>query len=82
MGDTQTDCQALLARLYEFVDGEISDDECVSLREHLEACPECMSHAEFERGVKDLIKRKCGESLPEGLADRLREQLRRSDSAG
>ena len=77
MGNTETDCQAVLEHLYAFLDEELGEDECVRIQAHLEACPECFNNADFERAVKDLVHRKCREtSLPAGLADRLRAKLR------
>ena len=75
MGKPEADCQALLAHLYEFLDGEVGEDECAALERHVEACPECFNQVDFERGVKELVRRKCSERLPEGLTARLRERI-------
>ena len=76
MGNTETDCQALLRRIYEFLDDEVGEAECASLQAHLDACPECFRHVEFERAVKEVVRRKCGETLPDGIAERLRAKMR------
>ena len=75
MGNTQADCQALLTRIYEFLDNEIEEGECAALEAHIDACPECFHHVEFERAVKDVVRRKCSETLPDGLLERLRGTL-------
>lgn len=76
MGNTQADCKALLARLYEFVDSELDEAECAALQVHIDACSECLHHVEFERGLKALVRKKCSsERVPDGLTDRLNERL-------
>lgn len=76
MGDTEADCQALIAHLYEFLDRELAEDACAALQAHLDECPECLRNVEFERAVKDIVRRKCSESnVPDGLIERLRARL-------
>jgi mycothiol system anti-sigma-R factor len=77
MGDTTADCQALLEKLYVFVDAELGEEECAALQRHVDACAGCMGHVEFERAFKEFVKRRCGgDPIPEGLADRVRASVR------
>jgi anti-sigma factor (TIGR02949 family) len=76
MENSETDCRAVLTQLYLYLDGEIAGGECTQIEVHLERCQDCMQHAEFERAVKEIVRRKCGsEQLPDGFLDRLRGLL-------
>ena len=46
-------CLAVFARLSEYVDGELSDEECQHLEEHMADCPPCV---EFLRSLKGCIR--------------------------
>jgi anti-sigma factor (TIGR02949 family) len=78
MGNTEADCQALIAHLFVFIDGEIDEDRCAALQRHIDECPQCLGHVEFERAVKTIVRRKCEQSLPEGVMQRLLDRLGRA----
>lgn len=76
MADPKTDCEAVLKRLYLYLDGEIAGEECAHFERHLAECAPCLDHAGFERDLKEIVRRKCaGEGVPEGLTQRLRVRL-------
>ena len=77
MGHSQTDCRAVLERLYLYLDGEIAGEDCLVIQVHLEECNGCLHRYGFERDFKELIHRKCREgSMPGDLADRIRANIR------
>ena len=77
MGHTETDCRAVLERLYLYLDGEIAGEECQAIEVHLSACVHCVRRYGFERQFKELVHRKCHEGgIPAGLADRIRVEIR------
>ena len=77
MGYSETNCRAVLERLYLYLDGEIAGEECFTIQVHLEECNGCLHRYGFERDFKELIHRKCREgSIPEGLAQRIRANIR------
>ena len=77
MANTETDCRAVLERLYLYLDGEIAGEECFAIEAHIEACLDCFQHFGYERSIKQLIHIKCREgAIPSGLADRIRAQIR------
>lgn len=77
MADTETDCRAVLERLYLFLDGEIAGDVCSEIERHLSQCRDCFGRVSFERELKELIGRTCREDrVPEELVARLRARLR------
>ncbi|GAB3564787.1 mycothiol system anti-sigma-R factor [Spelaeicoccus albus] len=67
--------QAALKRLYNYLDGELSDSEIAEIRRHLAHCPPCESEYSIESMLKDLVKRSCCETAPEGLRTRIRERI-------
>ncbi len=43
------DCGRAMAQLFDLLDGESTADTAQKLREHISLCPECFTHADFER---------------------------------
>ena len=78
MADPETDCRTVLNKLYLYLDGEISGEEFQVVAVHLEECVSCYGHYGLEKDFKELIHKKCQSSkVPEGLADRIRVNIRR-----
>jgi mycothiol system anti-sigma-R factor len=70
-------CRETLREIERYVDGECLRELTVQVEAHLAGCTDCTDHADFKRHLKLLISSKCGgETLPEGLADRIRERIR------
>jgi mycothiol system anti-sigma-R factor len=65
----ETDCSEVLAAVYHFLDGEITDARKHVIREHLDECAPCLRQFGIEQEVKALVARCCG-------ADRAPEALR------
>lgn len=77
MENTPTDCEALLARLYPYLDGELEAVDCAEIERHLEECADCFKQLGAEKDLKALVRRKCrGEQIPASLTGRLREAVR------
>jgi mycothiol system anti-sigma-R factor len=76
MDDAASDCREVLARLYVYLDGEFASADCSGIEIHLRDCEDCLHHADFERDLKELVRRKCGEDAPAQLVERLRARLR------
>lgn len=78
MADPETDCRTVLNKLYLYLDGEISGEEFQVVAHHLDECVSCFGHYGYEREFKELVHRKCHEGpVPEGLAERVRGNIRR-----
>lgn len=68
LGHSPTDCSEVLLRVFEYIDDELTPMDCARIREHLDACGECMSAYERDVLLKALIRRSCGcEQAPESL---------------
>lgn len=78
MGNAKTDCRQVLENLYLYIDGEVAGDICVSIEAHLSLCPPCHDHVDFERDLKEMVRRKCLEgAAPPDLTARLKTHLQK-----
>ncbi len=66
-----TECSAALERLYEYIDGELTPEVHVEIRQHLEECAPCLSEHDLEQAVKTLLARSCHDKAPEHLRSRI-----------
>lgn len=69
------DCAELLAKLNQYIDGELDSSSCVDIRAHMEACSPCLHHADIEAAFKKLVARSCRESAPAGFLERMKGLL-------
>lgn len=69
-------CKECLNRLEELVDKELTPLEAGEVQMHLENCPSCADHYEFQAGMKRLVRTCCtGDRAPDSLRERLRAIL-------
>jgi mycothiol system anti-sigma-R factor len=71
-------CGDCMNKLDLFTDRELSDEEVVEVRQHLDDCPPCKDRFLFEADFKRLIKVSCNQDLelaPESLRTKLRQIL-------
>jgi mycothiol system anti-sigma-R factor len=69
------DCSAMVARLYNFLDGELTDQRRIKIQNHLEACPSCFSAFDFEAELRIVIASRCVSRVPDSLAERIRKAI-------
>ncbi|MBI4539188.1 MAG: zf-HC2 domain-containing protein [Gemmatimonadetes bacterium] len=50
-------CEDALARLWDFLDGELPPDEEVAVRKHLEICNRCYPRYDFRRAYFEYARR-------------------------
>ena len=71
------DCDGVMRQLWDFLDGELSDDKMEAIRAHLAMCSRCQPQLEFEQSFLEAVSQARREhSNPSGLSDRVREALR------
>lgn len=81
MGDATYNCQETLREIERYLDGELKTDLGSLLQRHLDDCPPCMRHADFQRHVKDLIATRCGgDAAPPDLLVRIRLMIQELDA--
>ena len=68
-------CDDALHELYEFIDGELTVERRTAIQQHLDDCPPCYEAFDFEAELRIVIARKCTETVPESLKQRIAEAL-------
>ncbi len=73
-GENSSDleCSEALARIYEYIDNEMTCDGYARVRSHLEACSFCLEKYGLAQAVKTLVHRSCGcDEVPEDLRNKV-----------
>ena len=75
-------CREALAKLYDYLDKELSEDDVKGLEVHIEHCSDCLKRYELEEEFNNVIKQKtaCCPDVTH-LKNRIREQIDKIDSA-
>jgi anti-sigma factor RsiW len=68
-------CRQLAELLADFVSGELPDERCRQIQDHLGICPPCIQYLESYRLTIELTRKLPCSSLPAPVEQRLREQL-------
>lgn len=72
-----TDCRDVLAKVYDFLDGEVTPDDHARIAQHLDECGPCLRQYGLEQAVKALVHRSCGcEHAPEQLRVQIVTRIR------
>jgi anti-sigma factor (TIGR02949 family) len=66
------DCEAVIERLFEFLDRELDPGTEREIERHLDACRACFSRAEFERRLRAKVADAAIARAPETLRSRIR----------
>lgn len=74
-GHHPVDCAEALARLFEFLDHEITETDGDRIRQHLADCEPCLAEYDVEDHLKALVRRSCHDAAPATLHVRIRQQL-------
>jgi mycothiol system anti-sigma-R factor len=70
------DCREVIEQVYLYLDGEMADDECAHIRQHLDECSPCLREYGVDQDIKALIARKCGcDTAPSELKVRVLARL-------
>jgi mycothiol system anti-sigma-R factor len=82
MGEHGCDCNEARAEVQRFIDGELDVSFRIEIEEHLAGCHGCTERTEFQRHLKLMIARSCGEEpVPAALEVKVLELIRRLDTA-
>jgi mycothiol system anti-sigma-R factor len=65
------DCAQALAKVYEYLDGELSVTDLDRIREHIADCGPCLQQYDLDIALKALVRRSCRESAPADLRERI-----------
>lgn len=81
VANEDVDCNAVIAELYTFLDGEISDGRRVQIEHHFTGCIDCHEVVEFHASLKMTISAKCRESVPDDLRLRILDAIRHTEGS-
>ena len=76
------DCDEALENLYLYLDSEMDQVSTERIRSHLDECTDCVNSFEFEKRLKDVIRERLDEDVPETLVARVREALAKESTSG
>ena len=68
-------CSEAVHVLYHFLDGELTPERRLLIEYHLDACHPCLEAFEFEVELRELIKQRCREQVPDDLRLRIKDLL-------
>jgi len=69
-------CRDCARALNPYLDRELSDEDVVQLRDHLEACDGCQHLFQFEESLRRLVRVRCQEqSAPQSLRETITIRL-------
>ena len=74
------DCTDAVHVLYQFLDGELTEVRKVEIQTHLRACLPCWEAFDFEAELKMFVGKRCRDTAPESLKERVLRSL--SEDAG
>jgi mycothiol system anti-sigma-R factor len=74
-GDNAADCNETVERLYQYLDGELTDQRREQIQRHLDACSPCFQAVGFERELRIVIASRCTDRVPAELIERIRSAL-------
>jgi mycothiol system anti-sigma-R factor len=75
MAEDKGDCVEAAHVLYHYLDGELTVERRVLIRQHLDDCPPCGQAFDFEAELRVVIAQKCREEVPPELVERVRKAL-------
>ncbi|MBX6333458.1 MAG: mycothiol system anti-sigma-R factor [Gemmatimonadaceae bacterium] len=77
------DCLDVVRQLWDYLDGELTDDRMEAIRAHLAACRNCYPHYDFERAFLDAVAATRREQpAPNMVRRKVMAKLRQAGFAG
>ena len=75
-------CEEYAALLDAYLDGELTEEEALRVREHIEACSGCRRYIEDALAIREILAGAVEEEAPEDFAAQVMEAVRRTPQAG
>lgn len=69
-------CDDAVAKIYPYLDGEITFVRRALVRFHLRKCPNCVDAFLFEERLQIVVRESCQDQMPADFLDKLRSVLR------
>ena len=71
-------CEEALAKLFEFIDGELTEAEFARIGAHLKECPPCESEHRINEKIRMLVSHAGSEKAPHQLKERVLSAIQMS----
>jgi mycothiol system anti-sigma-R factor len=81
MAEDKGDCVEAVHLLYHYLDGELTTERRVLIRQHLDDCPPCGQAFDFEAELRMVVSQKCRETVPDHLRQRVADALRQAQGS-
>jgi anti-sigma factor (TIGR02949 family) len=75
------DCKGVLAKLYEYIDGELDEETIEKVRVHIEKCKLCYPRYNFEAAFVRFLGQQGRASVPDELRRRVFESILEEESS-
>lgn len=69
------DCNQTLREIYQFLDGELTENDRDSIAQHLHDCSPCLEAYDFEAELKAVVRNRCTDQVPESLRTRIAQAI-------
>ena len=69
------DCDGAMYRVYEYLDGELTVERRIAIKQHLDFCPPCDERFEFESELRVVIAQKCQDQVPDHVRQRVLDAI-------
>ena len=70
-----SDCEDSLHELYRYLDGDLTEERRAAIQRHLDHCQPCAEPYDFEAELREVIRKKCQEKVPESLVAKVMAAL-------
>ena len=75
---SHTECTAFLEQIVYYLDNELTEEDVVEVRLHLDGCGPCHDAYDVQRAIKSLVARSCAERAPAELKAKVLYSIRQS----
>jgi anti-sigma factor (TIGR02949 family) len=73
-------CDHVIAKLWEYIDGELTEEHAARIRAHLDMCARCFPQYNFQRAYKEFLRRTAERPIPPGVRRRVFEAILAEES--
>ncbi|NRQ36019.1 mycothiol system anti-sigma-R factor [Nonomuraea sp. NN258] len=71
-----TDCREVLDKVYSYLDGELTENDVVEIRVHLDECSPCLKEYDLDKAIKALVAKHCGcDPVPADLRSKVLDRI-------
>jgi len=75
-------CDQVIGMLWEYIDGELTEESAGRVRAHLEICSRCFPQYDFQRAYREFVRRSALTSVPPDLRRRVFEMILEEERVG